>query len=100
MSHDGQAVAYLTDTCGLPDDTLDFLRGKRLDHMVMDCTQPPRDQPPLNHSDLNTVLQVREQLRPTQTWLTHVSHETDAWLMLNDLPDGVRAAADGVWINV
>ncbi|WKV51619.1 phosphonate metabolism protein PhnP [Dickeya fangzhongdai] len=100
LEQDGQAVAYLTDTCGLPNDTLDFLRGKRLDHMVMDCTQPPRDQPPLNHSDLNTVLRVREQLRPTQTWLTHVSHETDVWLMLNDLPDGVRAAADGAWINV
>ncbi|MEQ4511544.1 phosphonate metabolism protein PhnP [Dickeya zeae] len=94
------AVAYLTDTCGLPDDTLAFLRGKRLEHMVMDCTQPPRDTPPLNHSDLNTVLQVREWLRPEHTWLTHLSHETDAWLMQNTLPEGVQAAADGAWIIV
>ncbi|WP_042873861.1 phosphonate metabolism protein PhnP [Dickeya poaceiphila] len=100
LEQDRHTVAYLTDTCGLPNDTLDFLRGQRLDHMVMDCTQPPRDKPPLNHSDLNTVLQVREWLQPTQTWLTHISHETDAWLMQNTLPNGVCAAVDGAWIVI
>jgi hypothetical protein len=38
----GQRVAYLTDTCGLPPNTREFLIGWRPHAMILDCTHPPR----------------------------------------------------------
>jgi phosphoribosyl 1,2-cyclic phosphate phosphodiesterase len=90
----GTRLAWLCDTCGLPPDTADFLRGQPLDQLVIDCNDPPRAEP-RNHNDVTQALAIAEMLQPRQTWLTHLSHEMDNWLAENPLPDGVLAARDG-----
>ncbi|PSL16232.1 5-phospho-alpha-D-ribosyl 1,2-cyclic phosphate phosphodiesterase [Marinobacterium halophilum] len=92
----GQRIAYLTDTVGLPENTEAFLAQFDELEIVIDCSQPPQTQPPRNHNDLNLVLAIHQRLQPKQTWLTHLSHDMDAWLMTHKLPTGVRVARDGL----
>lgn len=90
----GARLAWLCDTIGLPPDTEDFLRGIRLDHLVIDCNYAPRAEV-RNHNDVTRALAIVRDLAPRQSWLTHLSHEVDHWLMTNPLPENVQAARDG-----
>ena len=40
IQHNHHRIAYLTDTKGLPDETMDFLSSEPLDLMVIDCSYP------------------------------------------------------------
>lgn len=97
LDYQGVRIAYLTDTVGLPEDSLKFLRQFCLDLMVIDCSHPPQDSPPRNHNDLNLALQIHNQLSPAKTVLTHISHEMDLWLVdnPNQLPESVQVVKDG-----
>ena len=90
-----RCIAYLTDTVGLPETTEAWLRRYENLEMVIDCSQPPRPEPPRNHNDLNLVLDIHQRLRPQCTWLTHIGHEMDQWLQDHALPEAVRVARDG-----
>jgi len=94
----GRRMAYLTDTVGLPDDTLVYLKRQSLDVLILDCSMPPQPQAPRNHNDLNLALQIIDTLEPGQGVLTHVGHTLDAWLMkhADELPPGVMVARDGI----
>lgn len=89
-------LAYLTDTVGLPPQTLRFLQHRRLDVLVLDCSHSPQAQRPRNHNDITLALQLHEQLRPQFSWLTHISHQVDDWLLQNALPANVKPAHDGL----
>jgi phosphoribosyl 1,2-cyclic phosphate phosphodiesterase len=100
LEHGGQRIAYLTDTSGLPRDSLSALGDAALDMLVLDCTHPPSGRPPRNHNDLNLALATVRALRPRATILTHISHDLDAWLMREPdaqavLPDDVTIGRDG-----
>lgn len=99
FEQDGRRIAYLTDTVGLPADTERFLQGFDELEMVIDCSQPPRPEPPRNHNDLNLVLAIHQRLQPKTTWLTHIGHEMDQWLQDHRLPDAVHVARDGQWLR-
>lgn len=99
FEHGGRRIAYLTDTVGLPEETERFLQGFDNLEMVIDCSQPPRPEPPRNHNDLNLVLNIHSCLKPRRTWLTHIGHEMDAWLLDNELPEGLVMARDGAGID-
>lgn len=94
----GRSIAYLTDTVGLPDSTAEYLRGRALDVLVLDCSMPPQAQMPRNHNDLNLALQIIAVLQPLQAVLTHVGHTLDAWLRHEprELPANVTIARDGM----
>lgn len=96
----GKTVAYLTDTVGLPQETLDFLRHRRIDHLVLDCSYVPVEAQPHNHNDITGVLALHALIAPRQCWLTHISHEVDNWLADNALPPGVAAAYDGLVLEI
>lgn len=89
----GHKIAYLTDTVGLPQATLDFLSQVSLAALVIDCSHPP-DIQGRNHNNLAQVLDLAAYLKPQNTWLTHISHEMDLWLMQNQLPEHVEIAYD------
>lgn len=91
-------VAWLSDTAGLPDKTVKFLLNNHPQVMIIDCSHPPRDEPPRNHCDLNTVLELNKTLQCPRVVLTHISHQFDEWLMSNTLPEGVEAGFDGMEI--
>ena len=92
-----QRHAYLTDTVGLPPDTLDYLKPRPLDLLVLDCSYPPMPDAPRNHNDLTRALEIVSSMSIKKTVLTHIGHDFDTWLMEhgNGLPAGVLVGADG-----
>lgn len=92
----GQRFAYLTDTAGLPPHTEDFLSDWQPASIALDCSLPPQFDLPRNHNDLTLALKIMEKIAPAKIWLTHVSHQLDAWLMENidDLPARMVVAHD------
>ncbi len=90
-------VAYLCDTCGLPNDTRNFLERWRPTALIIDCNQPP-DQPHTAHNTPHQAFEIHFQAGATESWLTHIGCGVDAWLRANrgHLPDGVSAAWDGL----
>lgn len=93
-------VAWLSDTAMLPEKTLKFLHNNRPQAMVIDCSHPPKAEPPRNHCDLNTVIAINEAVGCPRVILTHISHQFDCWLMYNTLPAGYEAGYDGMTIEL
>lgn len=93
----GRRIAYLTDTIGLPDDSLALLRRDPPDVLVLDCSMPPQPQAPRNHNDLTRALEVIARVQPGEGVLTHIGHSLDAWLLdrPDALPANVSLAQDG-----
>lgn len=93
----GRRFAYLTDTLGLPPDTLAFLAAWQPDGMAIDCSHPPCDSAPRNHNDYPRALECIAAVAPGAAWLTHLSHGFDAWQMQagQQLPELVHIARDG-----
>lgn len=94
-------LAYLTDTVGLPEATYQWLRQKKLDDCIVDCSEPPRTATPRNHNDLHSALSMCEGLDIKKLWLTHIGHEMDCWLMqhADQLPPHVGIARDGLFLG-
>jgi phosphoribosyl 1,2-cyclic phosphate phosphodiesterase len=84
-------VAWLSDTAGLPEKTVKFLLNNQPQAIIIDCSHEPRDEPPRNHCDLNTVVALNEVIGCPQVILTHISHQFDVWMMNNPLPNGIEA---------
>lgn len=91
-----QRFAYLTDTLGLPPRTSEFLRRWQPEGVALDCTLPPSADPQ-NHNDWTLANKLIEDIAPRRSWLIHVGHTLDAWLLENPplLPTGLRIARDG-----
>ena len=95
--HNGKHFAYLTDTAGLPLDTVHYLAQNRLDVMVIDCAFPPGLAGPLNHNDIDMAILLHQAIKPKKSVLSHISHELDCWLLDNEeyLPSGIVIGHDG-----
>lgn len=96
FDHGRSRLAYLTDTCGLPEETRSFLTRRPPDAMVLDCTHAPGAGRG-NHNDADDALAEHAGVTPGRTLLTHISHGLDHWLQDNAdaLPPGMDVAADG-----
>ncbi|RJG49966.1 phosphonate metabolism protein PhnP [Motilimonas pumila] len=101
QQHQGN-LAYLSDTCGLPSTTSAMLYGYELDVLVLDCTHPPSHQADQDHNTLSQALAIHHDIAPKTTYLTHISHELDCYLLdhLAELPDNVIIARDGMQITL
>jgi phosphoribosyl 1,2-cyclic phosphate phosphodiesterase len=96
LERDGQRIAYLTDTKGLPPQVTDLLADHPLHCMVIDCSfVPGSDQQ--SHNNLDDVLVLRTYIVPRLTVLTHIGHDLDIWLRThtNILPENVVVGSDG-----
>lgn len=93
----GENLAYLTDTCGLADEVMQFLSALPLRYVVLDCSYPPLECPK-QHNDLTTALDILEQLAPEQGFLTHIDHKVDTYILQNPhiLPTNTMLAKDGL----
>lgn len=87
--------AYTTDVVSFEKDTFEKLRG--LDTWIVGCLS--RDAKP-THANLDTVLHWVGELKPRQTYLTHMSVDLDYDSLRADLPQNVFPAYDGLQINV
>jgi len=84
-------LAYCTDVSMIPETSLELLRD--LDVLIVDClrykTHPA-------HFSVNEALQIIEQLKPRQAYLTHMSHDLDYETLRRQLPDHIQPAYDGL----
>jgi phosphoribosyl 1,2-cyclic phosphate phosphodiesterase len=90
-----QNAAYLTDHSDIPPESIELLRG--LDVLFLDAL---RHKPHPTHSTVQRSLQWVEQLAPSRTWFTHISHDLAHESTERQLPPHVRLAYDGLEIAV
>jgi phosphoribosyl 1,2-cyclic phosphate phosphodiesterase len=83
-------LAYLTDTNGIPPDSMRLLRGLEL--VVLDGL---RFRPHPTHFSVPEALETIAELKPRRALLTHLTHDLDHSSVNADLPDGVELAYDG-----
>ena len=83
-------IAYCNDLNGLPNQTLDALKG--LDLLMIDAL---RYTPHPSHAHLDQTLEWVEKLRPRKTVLTNLHIDLDYKTLLEELPDGVSPGFDG-----
>lgn len=89
--------AYTTDLVRLPDESIDFLKG-RVDTWVVGAFAW---EPHPTHLHVDAVLHLRERLgMPRRTVITHMSNRIDYQALTNYLPEGVEAAYDGMVVEV
>lgn len=83
--------AYLTDCSCIPEESAEMLGG--LDTLVLGVLRP---EPHETHFSLSQGLAVVDQLKPRQTYFTHLSHRLDHERTNSILPPGVELAYDGL----
>lgn len=88
-------VAFCTDVSTIPAASKERLQG--LDVLVLDTLR--RDPHP-THLHLDAALKLIHQLSPKMAYLTHMSHELDYDELVQELPDHVRPAYDGLRIPI
>ncbi|WP_286238794.1 phosphonate metabolism protein PhnP [Neptuniibacter halophilus] len=98
--HGDISFAYLTDTVGLPPQSLAFLQQIPGLKLAIDCTHPPSPDKPRNHNDFSLLQKLAKELPAEQIWLTHISHEMDRWLLRNPLPEPFRLAWDDLCLEL
>lgn len=94
IRHGNYSLAYLTDTVGLPPETMAFLQRHCPDDLILDCTHAPSNSIPRNHNNWDLALKMARDIAAERVWLTHIGHEMETWLMHHQLPDGIQAARD------
>ncbi len=87
--------AYCTDVFDFPSKSWQALQG--IDCWVVDCLGY---KPHPTHAHLERVLGWVEQLKPKQTYFTHMNASLDYDEVMKILPQGVQPAYDGLVINV
>lgn len=85
-------AAYCTDVNRISPESLELLRDLRV--LVLDCLRDGAPHP--THFNLTGALEVVRELRPAQTYLTHMSHDMDYEAATAKLPPGVALAYDGL----
>lgn len=88
------SIAYIPDAKSIPQSTLDMLGG--LDHFIIDALRPC---PHPTHLSLAEAVDIAQSIAPKQTWLTHISHETDYLLEESKLPSNIRFAHDTLTLS-
>jgi phosphoribosyl 1,2-cyclic phosphate phosphodiesterase len=88
-------VAFCTDVSTISAASKERLQG--LDVLILDTLR--RDPHP-THLHLDAALKLIHQLRPKMTYLTHMSHELDYDELIQELPDYIQPAYDGLRIPI
>jgi len=83
--------AYLTDCNGIPDTSLERLRG--LDVLVLDALRH-RSHP--THFSLDEAVAMAYRIGARQTYFTHIAHELGHTATCATLPAGMTLAHDGL----
>lgn len=89
------SIAYVTDCNAIPPSSMDMLRD--LDLLVLDAL---RWTPHPTHFSVDQALAVVADLRPKQTYFTHLTHKLDHAPTNAYLPSGVELAYDGLTLTL
>ncbi|PMJ90756.1 phosphonate metabolism protein PhnP [Vibrio sp. 10N.261.55.A7] len=97
----GQIIAYITDTVGLPKETEKWLKCRDIEWMIIDCNHPPIQcadaRKSANHNDFYHILAIKEACQPKHIGLTHLSHRMVEWAENNPgyFHQSMRLLCDG-----
>jgi phosphoribosyl 1,2-cyclic phosphate phosphodiesterase len=88
--------AYITDTNGIPQATMDLLHG--VEHLALDGLRVTPPHP--THFTIGEAAAVAQTIGARNTWLIHLTHEVDHETVEATLPEGVRLAYDGLRLEL
>jgi phosphoribosyl 1,2-cyclic phosphate phosphodiesterase len=88
-------LAYSSDLHDLPEESLPFL--ENLDVWIVDALRP---RPHPTHFSLGEALEWIARIKPRRAILTNMHTDLDYRTLMNELPDGVTAAYDGMKITI
>lgn len=88
-------VAYCTDANFISPESMERLVG--LDVLVLDALRPRGHA---THFSLEEAIEIARELRPRQTYFTHMSHELEHEATNAALPAGMALAYDGLRIDL
>lgn len=88
-------AAYLTDHSGIPEESLEQLRG--LDVLFLDAL---RHRPHPTHSTVERSIATVDELAPRRAFFTHICHDLPHARTEERLPPHIRLAYDGLEITV
>ncbi len=87
---------YITDAKTIRPEELDKVRGT--DTLVLNAL---REKQHYSHLNLSEALAIVEEVKPRQSWFTHISHLMGTHAATNDrLPQHVRIAYDGLVVEL
>lgn len=88
-----KSVAYITDASFISEDEKEKL--KNLDCLVLNCIR--KENPHPAHFILPQILELNDELKPKQLYLTHISHQMGLHdLAKQELPENIHLAYDGL----
>lgn len=88
-------MAWLTDTSGIPSETLRLMQG--LEVLFVDGL---RIKPHNTHFNLEQALAAATKIGAKQTYLIHLAHDYDHDEFEKVLPQGVKLAFDGLTVTI
>ncbi|GIN57055.1 MBL fold metallo-hydrolase [Lederbergia ruris] len=107
IERNGKNILYGNDTGWFPEDTWEWLKGKKIDLAILDCTGGfNSDKRSRNHMCIETILEVQDVFQHEnmleengQIIVTHFSHNSG--LLHEDFvkafqPHGIQVAYDGM----
>ncbi|HVT45741.1 MAG TPA: MBL fold metallo-hydrolase [Thermoanaerobaculia bacterium] len=88
--------AYITDTNGIPDASLELLEG--LEVLALDGLRPAPRHP--THFTIDEAVEAGRLIGAETTYLIHIAHEVDHGAVQQELPEGFQLAWDGLSLEV
>ena len=88
--------AYITDTNGIPDDSLKLLEGVKV--LALDGLRPSPPHP--THFTIDQAIDAARQVGAPTTYLIHLTHDIDHDSFEATLPSGFKLAYDGLRIEM
>ena len=89
------AFAYITDTNGIPEESLRLLEGVEI--LALDGLRVAPRHP--THFTIDEAVTYAQRIGARETWLIHLTHEVDHDEVDATLPPGIRLAYDGLVLN-
>ncbi len=87
---------YITDANLIPDKERDKIRGSKV--VVVNAL---RKEEHVSHFTLNEAVELLEELKPDQAYLTHISHQLGRHEEVNkELPSFIRCGYDGLKVEI
>ncbi len=87
---------YITDAKRIDDEEKEKIKGSKV--LVLNALQKTEH---VSHFTLDEALELIEELKPEQAYLTHISHKLGLHAQVSrELPDNVRLAHDGLKLTI
>ncbi|WP_372721930.1 MBL fold metallo-hydrolase [Novipirellula sp.] len=87
--------AYCTDTNGIPDSSVERLRG--VNTFVVGALRHAIHP---THFNLNEAIEMASRVGAAQTYFTHISHDLEHEQTNRELPAGISLAYDGLRVKI